>query len=319
MKFFNSFILHFIFFLFAINAFSQDSISFFAPASTFKKNRFEEVAALQAIGYGGSLAALNIAWYKNYSHSSFHFFNDNSEWLQVDKAGHFLTSWYLGRIGSDMYEWSGVKKKKAVLLGALSGWGYLTAIETLDGFSNGWGFSWGDFSANTLGSALIIGQKLIHSRTDAAGYLMTGFRNMSLKFSFHQTDYPQFRPTLLGQNLSEQILKDYNGQTYWLSMNISSFMNYNSKFPKWLNVAFGYGAEGMISGSPGYYYVLPTGEQVEVVRNRKYFLSLDIDLARIKTKSKFLKTLAETFCFIKIPAPSIEFSTKGVKAYGVYY
>ena len=45
----------------------------------------------------------------------------------------------------------------------------------------------------------------------------------------------------------QQVLKDYNGQTYWLSANIWSF-NKESNFPRWLNVAFGYGADGMLYG-----------------------------------------------------------------------
>ena len=35
------------------------------------------------------------------------------------------------------------------------------------------------------------------------------------KFSFHQTKFASQRPETLGASLNEQILKDYNGQTYW--------------------------------------------------------------------------------------------------------
>ena len=38
--------------------------------------------------YGGTMIALYSTWYKNYPQSHFHFFNDNNEWLQIDKAGH---------------------------------------------------------------------------------------------------------------------------------------------------------------------------------------------------------------------------------------
>ena len=53
---------------------------------------------------------------------------------------------------------------------------------------------------------------------------------------------------LLGSSLPEQILKDYNGQTYWFSANLHSFFK-KSKIPKWFNIAVGYGAEGMITGN----------------------------------------------------------------------
>jgi hypothetical protein len=69
-----------------------------------------------------------------------------------------------------------------------------------------------------------------------------------LNFSFHQTKFASQRPEALGAALNEQILKDYNGQTYWFSFNIHSFTK-DSFFPKWLNLAFGYGGEGMLYGN----------------------------------------------------------------------
>lgn len=302
--------LKFLLFFLAGNTFSQDTLKFFCPSPEFNNNRFISVASLQVVGYGGSLALLSVAWYNDYSKSSFHSFDDFPEWLQMDKAGHLITSWYLGRISSDMYEWSGVKKKKAVLYGGLSGWGYLTAIEVMDGFSEGWGFSWTDFSANTIGTGLVIAQKTSNIRW---------FKGMSLKFSFHQTDFPLYRPSLLGKNISEQIIKDYNGQSYWLSFNISSFMKHETKFPKWLNFAIGYGGEYMIAGSPNDFYVDANGNSFWMERYRQYYFSLDIDLSRIKTKSHFLKTVFETISFIKIPAPALEVNKKGMKFHSIYY
>jgi hypothetical protein len=66
------------------------------------------------------------------------------------------------------------------------------------------------------------------------------------KFSFHTTQYAQYRPNVLGSSLAEQMLKDYNGQTYWLSVNTPSIKAQN---PKWLNLAIGYGANGMLTGN----------------------------------------------------------------------
>jgi len=309
--------LIFLLLLLAGKVFSQDTLTFFSPSPDFNNKRFASVVSSQAVSYGGSLALLSAAWYKDYPQSSFHSFDDSPEWLQMDKAGHLITSWYLGRIGSDMYEWSGVKKKKAVLYGALSGWTYLTAIETLDGFSDGWGFSWPDFAANTLGTGFIIGQKILDCNGKSSP-LAKGVRGLSLKFSFHQTDFPVYRLSLLGKNLSEQIIKDYNGQSYWISFNLSSFMKPETKFPKWLNLAFGYGGENMISGRDEF-VTLENGNTIWMERHRQYYLSFDIDLTRIKTKSYFLKTVFETISFIKIPAPALEFGKPGTKFHPMYY
>ena len=170
------------------------------------------------------------------------------------------------------------------------------------GFSSQWGFSWGDFGANTAGSLLAVGQALAWDE-----------QRMVMKYSFQQSDYATYRPQLLGKNVQENMLKDYNGQTYWLSVNLSSFMKKETKFPSWLNVAVGYGGEGMTGGDFNPPYIDDDGNQIYFKRYRQVYISFDADLTRIKTKSKFLKTLFETIGFIKLPAPSIEFNKYGVK------
>ena len=102
-----------------------------------------------------------------------------------------------------------------------------------------------------------------------------------LKYSFHQTKYAKQNPDKLGNRLLEEVLKDYNGQTYWLSANLHSFFK-DSKIPKWLNVAVGYGGEGMLSGMK---YI--DNQLLIVNRYRQFYLSLDVDLATIKTNSAF--------------------------------
>jgi len=52
-------------------------------------------------------------------------------------------------------------------------------------------------------------------------------------------------------------------------------MKKESRFPKWLNVAVGYGAEGMV----GSYYNPSNLPHFD--RYRQYYLSLDIDFTRI--------------------------------------
>ena len=55
-------------------------------------------------------------------------------------------------------------------------------------------------------------------------------------------------------------------------------------------------------------------------RYLKFFLSLDIDLARIPTQSKVLKGIFNVLSFIKIPAPALEYNTLGeFKLHPVYY
>ena len=135
------------------------------------------------------------------------------------------------------------------------------------------------------------------------------------KFSFHQTRFASQQPETLGSSLNEQILKDYNGQTYWLSFNIQSFTKDNF-VPKWLNLAIGYGSEGMFYGKKE--EAIANG----VIQNpyRQFYLSFDVDLTKISTKSHFLKTLFSVINTIKIPAPTLQYDDfNGVKAHFIYF
>lgn len=221
----------------------------------------------------------------------------------MDKVGHLMTSYSVGRVGIGLMKWSGVERKKAIWYGGMLGSVFLTTVEMLDGYSSQWGFSIGDLTANTAGSLFVIAQELLWDE-----------QRMVLKYSFQQSRYAWYRQEMLGSNLQENLLKDYNGQTYWLSLNISSFLKKETKFPKWLNLAFGYGADGMIGARSNPMVVDITGKEViSFQRYRQFYLSLDVDLTRIPTKSKFLKTVFNTIGFIKFPAPAIEFNTYAVK------
>ena len=276
--------------------------------SGIRRGRLTGVLAVEGTLYVASLTGLYFAWYKDYPQTTFHLFNDDGEWMQVDKCGHAITAFYISRIGYSTYRWSGVNETKAAWFGGLFGFAYMLNVEILDGFSSQWGFSLGDFTANTLGSAIFVTQQLAWHE-----------QRFSLKYSFHQTKYAQYRPDLLGDNLIQNMIKDYNGHSYWISGNISSFLPERSKFPRWINVAVGYGAEGM-TGAFGN-SANHNGQQIPPFpRYRKFFLSLDIDLTRIRTKSAILRGIFTVVSFIKIPAPTLEYNTLGqFKVHALYY
>lgn len=260
----------------------------------------------------GSLIGLNTAWYQEYNTGKFHFFNDNDEWLQMDKIGHSWTTYQTANLMMNAFDWAGFNKKQQVLIGGSIGFTYMTAIEIMDGFSAGWGFSWGDMIANTLGTSAAMAQHAFWNE-----------QRIQLKFSFASSDLAKYNPNLLGKNVYTQILKDYNGQRYWLSVNPSTFMKQETKFPKWLNFALGYGAYGMIGAhNNNKTYKDANGNIINIStfeRERLFYFSLDVDLTRIKTKSKFLRTVFQTLNILKIPAPTIQFNNKGVKFYYLYF
>ena len=270
------------------------------PSNIDKKKR-NILLISEAAVYTVSLVGLNQLWYADYDKSDFHFINDNGEWLQMDKLGHMTTSYYCGVAGIKAYEWTGMKKKNAIWFGGLTGTFFLTVIEVLDGQSEEWGASSGDLIANTTGSLLAIGQALKWNE-----------QRIQLKYSYRPTKWASLNPEQLGNNHMERALKDYNGQTYWLSLNMKSLLNIQSiDFPEWLNLSLGYGANCMKQPYPK--------EGKIVWRKRQYFLSLDIDLTRIKTKSKVLNSVLHTFGFLKFPMPTIELRNGKLYGHPIYY
>ena len=176
-----------------------------------KNQRQWLVAGINVAAYGGSLFVLHRAWYEDDAKTSFHTFNDSKEWLQVDKVGHAWTAYTTGRISTRLWEWAGLPHKKAVWIGGLSGFVYLTGIEFFDAHSDKWGWSWGDIVANITGSGLFMGQEFLWKE-----------QRIQFKFSFHKNKYSdpmleERADSLYGNSFYERMLKDYNAQTYWLS------------------------------------------------------------------------------------------------------
>jgi hypothetical protein len=296
-------------FLFGIGkpAQSQNINDSTSVTDTINKTKLTYTLIAGGVLYAGSVAGLYFYWYKDYPQSEFHFIDDRKEWLQMDKIGHLTTSYYIGLIGYSALKWTGVSEKKSIWYGGMTGLVYLTTVEIMDGFSEQWGASVSDMAANTLGTALFISQQLAWHE-----------QKFLLKYSFHSSPYAQYNPEQLGSTLPQRMLKDYNGQTYWLSANISSCGLQKSRFPKWLNIAAGYGAEGMTGAytNPDEINGVPIPESE---RYRQFYISPDIDLSRIPVKSKTLKLIFNTIGFIKFPLPAVEFSKNGVKFHPIYF
>lgn len=273
-----------------------DSVEVKRPNYAMLRGIFAGQSAL----YLGSIYGLSKSWYKN-PLTKFTIQDDSHEWLQMDKMGHVYTSYQIARHTAALYKQTGISKKQMLIYGAISGVIFQTPIEILDGFSPDYGFSPGDMLANLTGSMLFLGQVAVWDEI-----------RIQPKFSFHFTHLAAVRPELLGSKNTERWLKDYNGQTYWLSSSPRSFFK-DSGWPAWLCFSVGYGINDMVSAER--YKSVEMG----YTPYREYYLSIDIDLTKIKTKSKLLKTIGFMANSIKIPAPALQFSKKGVNFKPFYF
>lgn len=277
------------------------------PLKEAIKSRIRRVASpgkriknvlLFSIGvYSLLLIALGYAWYSKQWGSSFHFFDDTAEWKQMDKFAHFFWSFQVSVASTRLLAWAQADERKSILYGTLLGFLFVSSIEILDGFSESYGASVFDILANALGCSAFIAQRFLLKRIVAWP-----------KFSFHTTSFAPLRPAMLGNGFLEEVLKDYNGQTFWYSANFKII-----PLPSWLTIAVGIGAEGMVRGRD------EENEEMNLSPYRKYFLSLDLNFSNIKTSSKILGYAFRILNVIKIPAPAIEFSSHGIKFHPIYF
>lgn len=273
--------------------------SIFTHAQSDSTKRLKPLLIGTGIAYTGALIGLNELWYSDFERESFHFFNDHNEWKQLDKAGHFFAAFQLSSGGYRSLKWANVSDKKSILWGAIFSAIVLTPIEVFDGFSTAYGASYTDIIANTAGASFFYFQQS-----------KWGEIKIHPKFSFRQTQFPSQRPELLGNGFHEELLKDYNGQSYWLSFDISKFSKTN--FPKWLNIAVGYGATNMVAARDAQSQSLGYNPQ------RQFYLAVDFDFNEYQFKSKLLNTLMFFINMIHLPAPTLELSDK-LKFHFIYY
>ncbi|MFY0254642.1 DUF2279 domain-containing protein [Chitinophaga sp. 30R24] len=300
-------LLIFLLLLHSLCSRAQSKVSFTTIPDTTIRSRVWLLSGTTVAAYGVSLAVLNTAWYRDYPKSNFHFFSDMNEWKQMDKAGHIFSAYFIGKYSREMWRWSGIPRKEQIWVGGMSGFVFQSVIEILDGYSSEWGFSWGDMGANAIGSALLISQELAWNE-----------QRIQLKFSAHPEHYnddqilAEKTTELFGKAFWERTLKDYNGQTYWLSVNLHSFYK-DSHLPEWLNIAVGYGAQGMIGGTDNTWTDKHgiDRDYSHLARTRQFYLSPDVDFTKIHTHKKAVKVLFQVLNMMKFPAPTFEITSKG--------
>ncbi len=274
--------------------------------------------AFAGLTYSVFAVGLNAAWYADYPKSRFHLFNDLNEWMGMDKCGHAFSGYFQTDLVYQGARWAGMPKYRALLWGSAISTLFQTSIELMDGFQEQWGFSWADVGANCLGTVFFAGQQLLWNE-----------QRITLKFSAAPQRYKDENingenggvsnlrdraERLFGTQLPTRLLKDYNGQVYWLSFNPVHFSRSkaSSWWPVFLNVALGYGAQNMYGGFDNKWNDKHDRYSAEhLPRYRQYFLSLDIDLRKVPVKNRFLKSALHVLNIFKLPAPALEYNSIG--------
>jgi hypothetical protein len=295
-----------VLFLLSIYGITAQSTFMQSYPDTINKQRLYTCIGTELGSYAAGLSFLSFIWYKDHERVPFHYYNDSRGYLQMDKFGHAYGAYRESYAAYHALRWAGVDKNRALLYGGPIGLIFQTPIELFDGMYEGWGFSWPDMLANTFGAALFTSQELIF---DEQIFLM--------KFSYYPSIYPDYH-THLGETAIENFFLDYNGHTYWLSGDLHKLTGIDA-IPEWLNIAFGYSANGMIYEfhNPEWY----NGQAFpELKRYRQFLFSLDINLSKVKTRKKYLQKVLRAANLIKIPFPALEFNgVNGPRFYPMYF
>lgn len=296
----------------AKSLYSQESFcKFFAPSDSFHRQRFELAVTGASITYTVFATGLYSAWYRQQGLGKFHFFNDWNEWMLMDKLGHSYSSYIQSELLYSGCQWTGMKKKNALLWSIGTSLLFQHTIEIMDGFGKGYGFSWSDVGANFLGSGCFALQQGLWNE-----------QRFRIRYSAHLEDYskdnpilPQRAEYLYGHGALQRILKDYNGQTYWLSFHPTLAWGIEQDFwPSWLELSIGFGAKNLY-GARSNDWVDSMGTHREAgpayPRTNQYYLSLDINFRKIPVRNAFWRSIIHTVGIFKIPAPALEFNSPG--------
>jgi uncharacterized protein YfiM (DUF2279 family) len=309
----------------------------FEHADSLHRPRAWAATGTLATAYTGSMIGLWHLWYADYPIGQFRQFDDSREWLQMDKLGHLYAAYQESRIVYGTARWAGVSNRRAAWAGFAGGQLFQLSFEVFDGFSEQWGFSWSDVAANSLGAGLHFGQQLAwqeqritlkasswpqrHSTTPIAPWRGSG----------PDVTLDERARELYGTGPVSLFLKNYNAQTVWVSVNPRAFMGERSSWwPRWLNVAGGYGADNMFGGFGNEWQADKdcTGPDCATYRadptlyprTRQYYLSLDVDLTRIRVRNRALRFVLHTLNVFKIPSPTLEWRQhRGLIFHPVYF
>ena len=223
------------------------------------------------------------AWWSG-QRGPFHIQNDWDYAMSADKTGHFFDGALIQAIYRGGFEWAGFSPTASVWMGAAFSIAYMTDIEIEDGFATDWGFSMGDQICNVAGALYPVAQ-----------YYWKPLRSFNFKWMYYPSE------ELTSGKKNGAFLDDYDGQTMWLSINVSDFLPKKAKsfWPDYLNIATGYGVNDYKNFDKRY---------------ADYYVGLDLNWEKLLPgKSPFMlwfKNVINHFRFL--PLPALRFNKDGV-------
>lgn len=223
------------------------------------------------------------------------YMNFNNDWRYAhgaDKFGHAYFANLLTIVTREALINSNIRPESAVWYG----WGvsmlHQTMIEIQDGFSTGkggesvpyLGFSWGDFTANTIGASFPVLQ-----------HYYPFLQNFAFKMSFNPSE------KIRQGGYYSSLTHDYESKYHWLSINIYDLLpkSAQSYWTPFINLALGHSVKDIVT-APGQYAYLNNGNPYH-----EFWLSLDYNFEALPGDAQWWKSLKRLLNTYKLPAPCV--------------
>lgn len=236
------------------------------------------------------LAYLQLTWYGKDGLVAFHWFDDSTEWMYIDKVGHFISTFHTSRTITMTFQAHSKNRWTSLITGTIAGWLLISMYEWNDGYAASYGASAYDLLANGGGALFSFVQCL---NPDKKSFITP-------QFSFHPTAWAELRPNVLGQTFGEQLLKDYNGQTVWLAVNPHYYFGLKW-WPRFLAFSVGYGAEGMVYGQ------LVHNQQHGYQAWEQFYVSINLDWGPLRQHPKrWVRGVVYAVDYFRLPGPAVE-------------
>ena len=223
-----------------------------------QRNRFAIIGGELLVGWYGATH-----WWKDGLSGDFQtvdegWFGRDTYTGGADKLGHLFTGYAGTRLLAHGFERLGNPPDKALWLGATTTLGTLMAIETLDGFSPRWRFSYGDMIMNIAGTAL--------------GVYLEKSPRLDAVLDFRLLYWPSSQARQQG---TFDPIGDHSGQTFLLVAKASGVPSLRSHSVfRYLELAVGYGTRGY-------------GDGATAQPSRNAYVGLSLNLAELLDSTVF--------------------------------
>lgn len=267
-----------VFFVMSVGT-SQEA---FAQGDSIRASSLVLASLAPAAVIGIALEQNYFDFWRNSDKVPFYFSNDPPYALHADKMGHAMYSYVCADVVKLAYSEAGLDRHTAAWLGFGSSMIAQTMVEIGDGFHGHeayYGFSPGDEVGDLLGASLSLLKEYVP-------YLN--------RFDYKIGVWPS---DAYSQGAFRGPLDDDESQFFWLSMDIHKDMP--DWYPKWLNIAVGYGVENLTSSA-----FLPYRQGL--TPKSLVYIGVDLNLRNLPIEGKAWKIIAEILSHYRIPFPALQ-------------